>query len=211
MHRNLGATMGMTTRAATVCVGALLVTAAFAGPAGASRPPPKDGTGTLHCAVSGSMKFSPPLITGGTATTETIALKTALSGCTGTGDGANIKGGTMKSVYQISSNDCSVYFNPSTPYVTQFGNIEWKVVVGDKQKLNVSTIQFTSGSTSAGPPITSDQSGSSTLGSFHFQTVSAHTVIEQTASQIGTSCTPPNKGVKSLSITTGSTFQVAVN
>lgn len=190
-------------RAGFVAGGALAMLGMVAGPAipaGAAAPPPKDAVGTLSCKVKGSLKFSPPLITDGDVPT-TATLKTTLSNCTGTGDGAKIKGGSSLSVYGVEKNDCKIYFNPATPFTTRSGQIKWKVVSGWKQKYNNSTITFTAGTGAAGPPIYSDQSGSATAGSFNGDAAAAHAAIKQTALQIGKSCAPPKgKGVKVLTL-----------
>jgi len=188
--------MGIKIRTVSLVIGAALATsAAVAAPVGAVTP--INGVGTVSCLVKGSVTYVPPLIAGGTVST-TITLSTTEFSCTGTGNGANVTGGSSKTSHVSSTNDCATVL--TAPFQTSQGALKWKVLA-HTTPLNASTIQFTSGSSSLGPPITTDSSGSSTAGSFNGDTATAHAQIKQTLAQITAACTPPKgKGLKSLTI-----------
>lgn len=69
-------------------------------------------TYTVHCdTVIGTIKFSPPLLTGGTATAETGKVKATVAGCVATpSNGAQdvtIEAGSVSGKLTSTSNDCT--------------------------------------------------------------------------------------------------------
>jgi len=188
--------------------GVALAAGTIGAPAGAVVPPPH-AVGTISCSVKGALKFVPALVAGGTTPT-TVTLATTEFGCTGTGDAANIIGGTSKTSHVEPTNDCvSVLTTPSSG--TGQGLLKWKVLLGT-QKWASSTIQFTAASLGGDgmtTPFTIDSSGSAiddpvnaTDGSFTGDIATAHAQIKNTYAQIVAKCTNPDplKQLKSLTI-----------
>lgn len=199
----------MKTRTLALVAGVALV--AGASVAGASTPLP-NATGTIHCSVKGSVKYNPPLHSyAAPDTTPTlVTLTTTEYGCTATGTGTNITGGGSKTSHTVNSNDCLTVL--TAPFVASSGTLKWKVV-SHTQKWASSTISFTSGSSSPTDPPSTDQAGSSTAGSYNGDAATAHAQIKETLAKITAKCTAgqvdPLKGLKSLTITTGSTFDLS--
>jgi hypothetical protein len=193
--------MGLKIRTLSLVAGVALVAGAtVSGTAGAAAPPP-NAVGTIHCTVKGALKFVPPLVAGGTTPTV-ITLATTEFGCSGTGDAANITGGSSKSSHTADTNDCATVL--TAPFQTSQGSLKWKVVK-NTTKWAASTIQFTSGSSSGdgvSTPFTTDESGSSIGGSFNGDTATAHAQIKETLAKIQQMCTAsdPKKQLKKLTI-----------
>ncbi len=192
-------------RPLTVMVAAAFAASfAFVSSAGATPPPPIDGTGSVSCDVVASLKFNPPL-SAGTAVPTDITFKATLKNCTGTGDGANVKMGKSGSVRSVPSFNCFSLLD--TPTSALAGNLNW-VARPHTTKLNPSVITFTSGAQDNGPPITIDAGGSSTGGSFSGNVATSHSVVKDSVATITKKCVSA-KGLKSISITLGSTFSLA--
>ena len=191
----------------TLVFGVAIAGGAMAAPLGASTPLPK-AVGTISCSVKGSLTFLPALAAGGTTPTK-VTLSTTEFGCTGTGDAANIIGGSSKTSQTVGTNDCQTVL--TAPFQQSQGLLKWKVALLT-QKWAASTIQFTSGSKSGdgvSTPFTTDSSGSAiddpaitTDGSFAGDIATAHAQIKQTLAQITAKCvaTDPLKQLKSLTI-----------
>ena len=167
----------------------VLAVATVAGAAVSAAPatavvPPVVGTGTVSCQVAGSISFNPPLVVGGTAPT-TVTFTTALSLCTGTGDGATVLGGSTKVVRTIAANDCLAV--PDVSNSSRSGTIKWRVPIGTP-KLAPTDVTLTSGSLSQGPPITVDGSGSATSGSFSGGAIVTHVQITEKAATLVSKC-----------------------
>jgi hypothetical protein len=147
-----------------------------------------NGVGTVSCTIAaGTIKFSPALKNTGIATKETVTVKTTLSGCSGTGDGARVTGGTAVGKIIITgpgSNVCTKLVGTQTNKLLAV--TAWKVT--GLPTLNKSTVTYTSETGNVGPPVSFDTSGSATHGSFNGDPASAHAVIKETAAQIATSC-----------------------
>ena len=147
-----------------VAAAVVLCTAGLAGTSSAVMKPPIDGAGTVTCNVTGTLTFDPALSANGPAVPTTVTLKAHLAGCTGTGDGANVKSGTATVSGQSPTNDCATVLL-AKPSGSRSGPLRW-VAQPHTPKLNPSTIEFDGGSSSQGPPIIADAAGSSTAGSF---------------------------------------------
>jgi hypothetical protein len=166
---------------------------------------PINGTGTVTCGIKGTIKFSPPLKTGGTSP-ETVSISASLSGCSGTGNGADVVKASSKGSESTPNNDCASLAGTMSNTLTT--TTKWTVGSG-KPKLNPSTVVFTSETGNAGPPLSFDASGSATAGSFAGDSAAAHAVIKQTISQVFAACGSA-KGLKSLSIVaTGSSSSLS--
>jgi len=181
---------------------------ALAGPTAARMmaPPPIDGTGTVTCNVNGSLGFDPPLQASGTATVETVTLRAHLTQCSGTGDAVNIKTGSALVSGTTTSNDCLTVLT-TPPTEARSGPLKW-VVMPHTQKLNPSTIQFTSLAHSQVPPITIDTGGSATAGSFAGDPAVGHSVVRDSVTSITKRCLNA-KGLKAIHFVAGSTFTLA--
>jgi hypothetical protein len=189
----------------------IAVTAAFVltmmVPAGAKPKPPVNGTGTLQCTVNAKITYSPALKANGTATSETVTLKSKLINCGGTGDGGRVSNG--KSIVVTTgdtTNDCAKVLGGAGGGTTPPGTISWK---GSSPKVNPSTGVTLGASTTntSGPAITVDSSGGSVGGgSFMGDSVSTHSVITESLALITSKCQSKG-GLKALHINpSGSTF-----
>jgi hypothetical protein len=189
---------------AVIGVVAAMFVVAMVVPAGAKgKPPPVTWSGTVSCKVNAKISYSPPLRAGGTATSETITLKTKLFDCTGTVDGARVANGKSTVVTTASTNDCTAVLTAPGGGVP--GDIAWK---SSNPKLNPSTVVLGPGTTSQGPPITVDSTGSATAGSFNGDTAHSHSVISQSLAYIQKKCS--TTGLKALHINpSGSTFSLS--
>jgi hypothetical protein len=171
-------------RRALVIAALVVMVVLAAAPAGAVTP--VVGTGTVSCHVGGGFTFQPALRVGGSTPTNVI-FHTALSLCTGTGNGVNIKGGSSRVVGTAATNDCATVLQSAQASGPQSGVLKWRVLLGTPP-LVPSTITFTSGSSSLGPPITADAGGSATAGSFNGDVATAHVQLRETVSSITTKC-----------------------
>jgi len=87
----------------------------FATAAAASPPPVDVGNAVIDCStVSGTLTFSPSLVVGGTATTNTLVVKGTLDGCLMSGPDGVATVGPSKFVGRLTggTNDCSVLGDP---------------------------------------------------------------------------------------------------
>lgn len=170
-------------------VGMGVVTATGASAAGA----PVDAHGSLHCSVSGKVKFSPtPLTFGGPATPTTFTAKVKSTTCSGSSGVTSFKG-TFSA--PLPTSDCNTLASGNMP-ATTLGPAKVKGAT----KYNPTTVHYTAGGTIVpANPITMDEpgAGSSTVtGSFAGQHPALHLVFDQTASTLATNCQPKTKGVK---------------
>jgi hypothetical protein len=190
-----------------MCAVSAAVLLTMAVPAGAKPPPPVNGTGTLHCQVTAKLSFSPALKANGTATTETVTLKSVLHNCTGTVDGARVSNGKSTTTTVDTTNDCTKVLTGAGGGTTPPGQIAWK---SSNPKLNPSTaVTLGASTTNNGPPITVDTTGGSIGGgSFAGDTVATHSVISESLAFIQKKCT--THGLKALHINpSGSTFTLS--
>ena len=196
--------MGTKFRTLTLVVGlALAAGTAMAGPLGAATPPIV-GSGTVSCSVKATLSFAPPLKYPGTTQPTVITLKSTLSGCTGTGDGANIKSGKTVVVHTVEDNDCLNRLE-GTP-TDQSGDIKWSVLAHTPKQAN-STITFTAATKNDGPPISIDSTGSATAGSYNGDAAAAHSQVsdKETAAALTQKCL--TSGLKTIHLVSpGSTF-----
>jgi hypothetical protein len=127
------------------------------GVAGAATPVTLSGT--ITCAVTGTVKFSPGLVNGGT-TADTVSAKAKLTGCSGpgaSGDGVTLSSGHLAVTATTTiNNNCGAVFNGSAlPQLT--GTLKWK---GSGGMIEASSISITDGS------IFYDVNGDNGAGSF---------------------------------------------
>jgi hypothetical protein len=176
--------------AALVCIFSL-IGIATAGPAAATG---KVGVGTVKCHIGGTITFSPPLKTGGTSA-ETITVKTKLSGCTGTKDGATVTGGHAKGTTTRPNNDCSGLAGTNTTPLT--ATSVWTVASGDPALANTK-VKYTSTTGNPTDPPTFTATGSAISGSFNGDSASANATIKQSLATIGGECN--GTGVSVLNI-----------
>ncbi len=109
----------------------VLTVGAFVIPAGAAAP--VNATGSVSCTgVSGSSKFAPSLVLGGSGIPGNVNSKGAYSSCTGAG----ISTGSGKGNAHLASNDCMSLAGPSID-LTEV--VKWK----GSAKVNASTIHWT--------------------------------------------------------------------
>jgi hypothetical protein len=82
--------------------------------------------GSISCSVTGTMKFSPALVNGGSAT-ETVTVTAALSGCSGnvTQFSKTITKGTMKVSGVGTGNDCASYLTEGKVLPALNGSVKW--------------------------------------------------------------------------------------
>jgi hypothetical protein len=170
------------------------VTGVTGEPASASSPP-INGTGAVNgCgynhAVVAKMKFNPPLVNGGTATSETISLTAKGSGpCLGgltSGDGVNVVGFKLVGTQTETTNNCSTLLPSTSTYstVTETVTIKWKTAP-HTPRLNPSTAIVRLGSTTIG---SAGRIGSVTSGSFSGKTFDFAMGFDQTAAALGAEC-----------------------
>src|ERR1700687_1245500 len=112
---------------ATAAVGLMV------GPVTAASP--INGTGTVTCGIKGTIKFNPALKTGGT-TPETVSIAVSLSGCSGTGNGADGVKATSAGSENTANNNCASLAGTMSNTLTT--TTKWTVGAG-KPKLNPST------------------------------------------------------------------------
>lgn len=139
---------------AGLLLGALMVSSASADIV------PTVGVGSVSCRFVGQIKFSIPLVNGGTEA-STTTVKAAAVRCSGTGDGASVASGRVTSVMARATNDCTAA--PATIEAT----VAWNTRA-DAPALADSTITFDARSRSVGAngkPIL-DNAGTVTSGSF---------------------------------------------
>ena len=152
-----------------------------------------DAHGSLHCSVSGKIKFGPTRLTfGGPATPTTMTAKVKSGSCSGSSGVTSIK---AKFTINLSSSDCTALALTNLPAST-FGPAKVKGAA----KYNPTTISFAAGGTfTAAVPITMDEPGvgsASVSGSFAGQSPALHLVFDQSAGTLATNCTPKTKGLK---------------
>ena len=190
--------MSLKKRALGLLGSAVLVASMGAAPANAATP--INGTGGGACHLAGTIKFKPALVNGGTAPSN-VTVKAKFSSCSGgTGNGANITGGSVKGSLTTTSNDCASLAGTQPNVLT--ATAKWKVAKG-APKLNPSTITFTSTTGNVGATVSFDAAGSVTGGSFNGDNANAHANIQETLATIAASC--GGKGVKLLHILSSST------
>lgn len=102
-------------------------------------------SGTITCAVSGKIGFSPNLVNAGSSA-DTVSVKAKLSSCSGTGasqGGVTLSGGHLLATASSTiNNNCGAVFNGSDlPQLT--GNVKWRASGG---KVDASAISITDGS-----------------------------------------------------------------
>jgi hypothetical protein len=185
-------------------VGALLLPLSVVGAIGAGPAFAKGSTaqpGTISCnSIKGSFKFNPPLFTTATSSSETVTVKSTVTGCTTAGGGLTPKKGSNAVTSSFSSNGCAAVLEgaaKSQTITTKWapGTIAPSVVTFPPPKSTTSPITITyggAGTTGTGSYLGSDSGASSTV------TIDiAGTVASLTATCGG------KKGLKGLTITGG--------
>ena len=121
-------------------------TLATGGGIASAAPPPVQMSGTITCAVVGTLSFGANLTSGG-ATPATVQVKAKLKGCTGAGttlDGVTVTKGSLSAnsgATTMASNCGPVFAGGALP--TLNGQIKWKATVGTAV---TSTVSITSAS-----------------------------------------------------------------
>jgi hypothetical protein len=174
--------------ALTLAAGVVTATGASA------KAAPVDAHGSLHCSISGKIKFSPtPLTFGGPATPTTMSAKVKSGSCSGSSGVTSVK---AKFTINLSSSDCTALALTNLPAAT-FGP---GAKVKGAAKYNATTIHYAAGGTfTAASPITMNEPGvgsASVTGSFAGQHPTLHLVFDQDAQTLATNCTPKTKGLK---------------
>ena len=100
--------------------------------AGAAAPAPIDVSGDhVVCnTVTGGMKFSAPLVNGGTATSNAISVKGKLDGCTDTDNPAvHLAGATFGGTLTGTTNDCNALSNLNA-FPANTITVKWRTASG---------------------------------------------------------------------------------
>jgi hypothetical protein len=152
-----------------------------------------NASGGMHCALTGKAKFSPALVTGGTAGSSTFTAKLTGASCTGSSGVTSFKG-TLVSV--LPSNNCMVL--AGQPFGA--GTIQ-KAKYKGGAKYNPSVPSFTAGgSFTELDPVTLSipNTGSTSVasGSFVGQSFTVTLQINEPVTTLATGCQPKTKGVK---------------
>lgn len=175
--------------AITLTLGVGVATATGAG----AKAAPVNASGSMHCSVSGKVKFSTPLTFGSTAGPSAFTAKMKSSSCTGSSGVTSFKG-TFSA--NLSSSDCTALAASGLPAATVSAT-----KLKGAAKYNPTTISFAAGgSFTASNPITMDEPGtgppSTATGSFAGQHPTLHLVFDQDVNTLATNCQPKTKGVK---------------
>jgi hypothetical protein len=165
-----------------------LGTALAAAPAVASPPPPVTGSGSVACAITGRLVFSPPLSNSGAATSDTATLIANANACSGTADGATVATGHVTGSVTLPSNNCSTLTSGSLPNLV--ANVAWHVKM-HSPKLVASQVTYNAMTVSVLPSgkAQATLSGSDTGGSFAGDAASATATIDQSLKAIANACT----------------------
>jgi hypothetical protein len=194
--------------AAAIPVGFIVATSGMASAGGG----PNVMNDTASCtAVTGSLSFNPPLSDTGTATSDTVTIKLAYSGCT---DGSSLLTtltGKVKGTFVTASNSCAGLESPTI--VTTGLVSKWKM----SPKGTPNTTTLIAGETESGVSSGGDgefvigapgaSPGPSSTGAFEGTDGGASSngtlVTTLTTGELGTACGSP-KGLKKVGIGTGS-------
>ncbi|HMD47397.1 MAG TPA: hypothetical protein VKG43_14620 [Acidimicrobiales bacterium] len=163
---------------------------------------------TIACSTfTGSLKFSPPLVSGGSASSDTITVKGALSNCT---DGSSLLtgatgklGGTLTG----TSNNCLSLLGSQA--VTGSLTIKWKTTPKSTPTSSVDTPNSTTGVTAGAdgnsafviPGSTPSSSTGAFQGNDNGASGSAYADTGETPTQLGAACA--GKGIKKLTLVEG--------
>jgi hypothetical protein len=176
------------TAAVALALGAGVVAAEAASAKGA----PVAAHGSLHCSISGKVKFSVPLLFNVNSGSSTFTAKMKSISCTGSSGVTSFKGDLTA---QLPSSDCLALASSNLPAATIV-----KAKVKGAGKYLAPGISFAAGGTfTANTPITMDEPGvgsSSVTGSFAGQDPAVHLVFDQGAAALATNCTAKTKGLK---------------
>jgi len=155
-------------------------------------------TGSISCALSGSIKAKPPLTNTASTSTIAISLNGKLSKCTGntTQGGLTIASGAVKSTATLPKGTTCTGLLTDTP--NPAGTIKWKATT--KGSITATAFSLSDGSVTSTSPITLTYTSTQT-GSFA-GTGGTTAVIKQSIGTLLTEC--GGKGVSSLTLTTGS-------
>jgi len=167
---------------------------------GASAVAPVNAHGSMHCTLTGTVKFVPGLVNGGTAGSSVTTMKFKSTGCTGTSHVTSLKG-TLTAT--LTSNNCIDL--ATKPFPASTTTIKYKSAT----KYNASSLHYTTGAFTPTNPITFDEpgSGSSTVtGSFAGQHPTLHFQLDQSVSALAAAC--GGKGLKKMSFTTNSNIDI---
>ncbi len=164
---------------------------------------PIAGTGTVGtCTLTAKAKIKPGLVFGGVLTPVTTKFSGKLSGCAGgTGDGANVTGGTVKgTITSASPNDC---LGLAVTGLAAFDvTIKWKTAPATPKLLPTTThiAPTPAANIVIGTWITITLTGTNDpapTGSFASNAVTATANTDETAATFAAACATP-KGLKAF-------------
>ena len=181
------------------------IIASTAGIAAAKGTPVDVTNASITCtAVSGQLKFAPALTAAG-GKPENTNVKLAVSGCTVSGvAGVTVTSGKGAGVLHSASNAVAGLLGATA--VTGQVNIQWASSPKLTSKMSTVTVTFFTGGTSTDGFATLDITAghASVSGDFSGGDAGANTTLHaetgQTVAQLGTEVTPPNKGIKSVTM-----------
>lgn len=167
---------------------------------GASAAAPVNAHGSMHCTVTGTVKFKPGLVNGGTASSVAASMKLKSTSCSGTAHVTSLKG-TLAAT--LTSNNCIDL--ATKPFPASNTTVKYKSAT----KYNASTIHYTTGAFTPTNPITFDEPGSgssSVAGSFVGQHPTIHLQLDQDVNALAAACA--GKGLKKMSFSTNSNIDI---
>jgi hypothetical protein len=164
-----------------------LAAGAAAGISGAGATAPVTGTGTVtNCKFSGAAALAPPMKLANATVKMTISGTLTCSG--GTGNGANVTGGTLTAT-ETKVQNCTSLAASSAHKI--YSSIVWKVKAGTPALANSAGILTKMTPTVKGNNVTVDISGTNTKGSFSaaaHNKVLLHGIVKETVPQLLTAC-----------------------
>lgn len=171
-----------------------------------AKLPPLIASGTVgDCTFMGTVRLSPGMTMGGTSNGVVARLHGHLSSCNGgTGDGANVVGGTVRGtiVSAMPLSDCMLLFSNS---LGQFDmHIRWKVARGTP-KLAHSVVHVGGGFFHMDGPEGSLEmmmmGHGGTEGSFYGNVLQLFGITDQTMPEVTTKCSTGPRGLKVIRFT----------
>ena len=186
--------------------------ASTAGIAGAGAPKTDVTHNTVSCTtVTGTAKFAPALISGGSQP-ENTNVKLVLGGCTTDAAGVTISAGKGSGVLHSASNNATSLLGPTA--VTGQVVIKWTTNKKLTTKSSTVTVTVVTGGTSGSYASFAVTSGNASVagdfaGSDAGATTTLYAETTQTLATLGAEATPPAKGIKSITLGTDGTHLVS--
>jgi hypothetical protein len=187
------------------------ILASTAGVAGAGKPTPVNVTNaSITCnSVTGTAKFAPRIILGGTSP-ENTNIKLLVGDCTVSGvGGVTVTSGKAKGVLHYASNDAT-NLNGRVAVLSGQINIKWASSPKLSFKMSTVTVTATTGGQDGSYASFAIASGDATVtndfsGTDGGATSTFYAETTQTVSTLGTEATPPSKGIKLVNFGTDGT------